>query len=54
MAKKVVAPTTIPKVSCSGCKHKVPSEHLALMYCDKIKMPMPSHQLNHCIYKSIK
>lgn len=54
MAKKLVAPIEIAKVSCSGCKYNIPSEHPALMWCDKIRMPMPSEKINQCIYKTLK
>lgn len=54
MAKKLVTLIKIVKVSCSGCKYNSPGEHPALMWCDKIRMPLPSEKLKQCIYKTLK
>lgn len=49
--KKSVTPTAIKRVSCTGCMYNHPGDHPAVMWCDKIKMPMPKRESEACIHK---
>ncbi len=54
MAKKFFAPLqSLGLVSCDECIYKE-NDNGVLMWCSKIKMPRPTKQLKHCIYKIIK
>lgn len=55
MAKKIVKPIIVKKVSCLDCLYKCDSDvHEILIWCTKIKMPTTKNDLKTCIKYEIK
>jgi len=53
MAKKISAPQKLPLINCEGCKY-IENDDGVIMWCSKIRMPIPSKSLKNCIHKLLK
>lgn len=55
MAKRGIKEIKAKAVSCNDCSFQdLNPDYPTLMWCAKIKMPMPKNNLKNCLFKNLK